>query len=189
MRPIWNPRVLIVETACVPYHDSLWVTVGAAAPVIALAAIVSVSDFSGAQATLRDAAYKHTDTYTGQPAKTPTGEAVWSVLTYWRRIGNSIAGINIALQMAMLAVALVSLSDTSNLVSPIVPEIVLPLGVFLLFWSTRVAILMRDPGYVAIQIAQQKDRSYYAKRRRMAAERQRMTDKRGDAGGPTNSAP
>jgi hypothetical protein len=28
----------------VAYHDSLWVTVGAAAPVIALTAIVSISD-------------------------------------------------------------------------------------------------------------------------------------------------
>jgi hypothetical protein len=77
---------------------------------------------------------------------------VWSALESLRRWGNSIAGINIALQMAMLAVALISLSDYSNLVSPIVPEIVLPLGVFLLFMSTRVANLMRDPGYLEKEI-------------------------------------
>lgn len=174
-------RVLMVQTASVAYHDSLWVTVGAAAPVIALAAIVAVSDLSGAQGTLRDIAYRYVDPITREPDQGPTGAAVWYVLTSWRRWGNSFAGINIALQMAMLAVALVSLSNTSNLVSPIVPEIVLPLGVFLLFMSTRVANLIRDPRYLENQINRE--------RHRFGAKIWRMRNTQGDAGGPANGDP
>jgi hypothetical protein len=132
----------------VAYHDSLWVTVGAAAPVIALAAIVSISDIFGADERFWDGFRRYLD---GADYSTQFMEEIGNMLlVQGRRAGRIglgsrwIAIINVSLQLAMLAIALVSLADGSNAVSPIVPEIGIPLGVFLLLVSTTLTLVLRS---------------------------------------------
>jgi hypothetical protein len=136
----------------VPYHDSLWVAVTAAAPVIALAAIVSLSDTSGVAAGLVDAAGRYADENNhGELAHTGFMQVYRDRVAGIEDRGLQIAVggwitalINLALQVALVAIALISLADGSNAVSPIVPEIAVPLGVFLLLGTALLSLWLRE---------------------------------------------
>jgi hypothetical protein len=135
-------------TPAVAFQDeSFWVAIAAAAPVIALAAIVSLSDTSGAMDKLREIWPRFLE-------RTSHNKEADDWL--FKRIGQgdrltawaNFSAIGMGLQVAMLAIALVALVNRSNVVPPIVPEIAVPLGVFLLLVSAlNTATMRRLPKY------------------------------------------
>jgi hypothetical protein len=122
----------------VSFHESFWVTVGAAAPVIALASVVSIADLMGA----RDQISRNL------PTPSPALDNAWldSAVTRAGRLliwAYLIGVINGALQMVTLSMALQSLADGNNVVPTIVPGIVAPLGIFLLLVSISMTASLR----------------------------------------------
>jgi hypothetical protein len=121
------------------YHEGFWLTVGAAASVIALATVVSFAEVLKA----RLAVYSTT-----RPDSSPDVDLwEWSHRLFVPAVrlgygGISILLINGILQLAALAMALVSLADHNDDVPMIVPEIMAPLGIFLLLVSTWFTIQM-----------------------------------------------
>ena len=120
------------------FHESFWVTVGAAAPVIALASVVSIADLMGA----RDQISRNL------PTPSPALDNAWldSAVTRAGRLliwAYLVGVINGALQMVTLSMALQSLADGNNVVPTIVPGIVAPLGIFLLLVSISMTASLR----------------------------------------------
>ena len=120
------------------FHESFWVTVGAAAPVIALASVVSIADLMGTRdqisrnlptpSSARDSAWLDS-------AITRAGKLlIWAYL---------VAVINGALQMVALSIALQSLADGNNVVPTILPGVVAPLGILLLLVSISMTVKLR----------------------------------------------
>jgi hypothetical protein len=120
----------------VSFHESFWVTVGAAAPVIALASVVSIADLMGARDRI------------SRNLPTPALDSDWldsefiraGRLLIWAYL---IGIINGALQMVALSMALQSLADGNSVVPTIVPGILVPLGIFLLLVSTSITVSLR----------------------------------------------
>jgi hypothetical protein len=122
----------------VSFHESFWVTVGAAAPVVALASVVSIADLMGA----RDQISRNL------PTPSPALDSDWLDSEFIRAgrllIGAYLVGIiNGALQMVALSMALQSLADGNNVVPTIVPRITVPLGIFLLLVSISMTASLR----------------------------------------------
>ena len=120
------------------FHESFWVTVGAAAPVIALASVVSIADLMGA----RDQISRNL------PTPSSALDSAWldSAVTRAGRllIWAYLVGVtNGAMQMVALSVALQSLADGNNVVPTIIPGIVAPLGIFLLLVSVSMTVSLR----------------------------------------------
>lgn len=120
------------------FHESFWVTVGAAAPVLALASVVSITDLMGA----RDQISRSLPT--SSPAR--DSARLDSTITRAGRLliwAYLVAVINGALQMVALSMALQSLADGNNVVPPIVAGIVAPLGILLLLVSISMTVKLR----------------------------------------------
>ena len=121
------------------FHESFWVTVGAAAPIIALASVVSIADLMGARDRV-------------SPSLSPPSSSVlgddWldseliraGRLLIWAYL---VGVVNGALQLVTLSMALQSLADGSEVVPTIVPRIMVPLGIFLLLVSTSMTVSLR----------------------------------------------
>jgi hypothetical protein len=138
------------QTALVHYHESFWVTVGTAAPVIALAAIVSLPDVMRAREHRWRAAHPPIERLRDVPLNTNT-RLRWiefhdlnAGATQLLRWSNAIGLGNGALQLLALWMALRSLADGTNVVSPDIPEIIVPIGIFLLLVSTVQTIRVRS---------------------------------------------
>lgn len=135
----WPPgRARECQTASVSFHESFWVTVGAAAPVIALASVVSIADLMGARDRVSH----------NLPIPSPTLNSEWLDSEFIRAgrllIGAYLVGIiNGALQMVALSMALQSLADSDNVVPTIIPRIMVPLGIFLLLVSISMTVSLR----------------------------------------------
>ena len=119
------------------FHEPFWVTVGAAAPVVALASVVSIADLMGAR-----------DQLSRSLRAPPALASDWLDSEFIRAgrlaIGAYLVGIiNGALQMVTLSVALQSLADGDNAVPTIVPRIIAPLGIFLLLVSISMTVSLR----------------------------------------------
>ena len=122
------------------YHESLSVTVGAAAPVVVLAAGVAYAETARAQ-----------DHYTRADLATDLPEHVLRLLRAGRsRAGRALSNsfiaavINIVLQLVVLSMALYSLAHNSDVTPPLVPEILVPLGIVLLLASTIMNAVVRS---------------------------------------------
>jgi hypothetical protein len=121
MPPSW--RAAGCKTASVSYHESFWVTVGTAAPVIALASIVSTSDAFGrvvARTSGRDLS---------------AGGSL-------PRVSYYLASFVLTTQMFILGLALASLANGRNVIRPVFmtwaePAALLILGIATIFNSTR----------------------------------------------------
>jgi len=110
------------QTACVAFHDSFWVLAGTAAPVIALAAVLSAREVDdlgiGLQEERREWAKRrgHQLTRKKRPAvASPYDSAIFSATATYR-----IHMVNLILQTVVLGISLLSLADASNLISPLV---------------------------------------------------------------------
>ena len=120
-----------------PFHEFFWVTVGVAAPVIALASVVSIADLMGA----RDRVSRNLPTPSAPDSDWLDSEFI--------RAGRLIFGaylvgiINGALQMVALSIALESLADGNNVVPTIIPQIMVPLGILLLLVSISMTVSLR----------------------------------------------
>ena len=119
------------QTASVSFHESFWVAIGAAAPVIALAAIVAFTDTGRTWADwLRDQRDKNDE------------DIKQGYVMLWT---GSVAGlVNVLLQVVTLVLALLSLAASHDRVPLIVAEIMAPLGIFLLLVNGIVIILIRS---------------------------------------------
>jgi hypothetical protein len=122
----------------VSFHESFWVTVGVAAPVVALASVVSIADLMGA----RDQVSRSLRT------PSPALDSDWLDSEFIRAgrlaIGAYLVGIiNGALQMVALSLALQSLADGRNVVPTTVPQVMAPLGIFLLLVSISMTASLR----------------------------------------------
>jgi hypothetical protein len=135
----WPPgRTGECHTASVSFHESFWVTIGAAAPVITLASVVSIADLMGA----RDRVSRNLSTTSSAL------DSDWLDSEFIRAgrlvIGAYLVGIiNGALQMVAMSMALQSLADGDNVVPTIVPRITVPLGIFLLLVSISMTVSLR----------------------------------------------
>lgn len=120
------------------FHESFWVTVGAAAPIIALASVVSIADLMGARdrvsPNLLPSSSVPGDDWLDSELIRAGRLLIWAYL---------VGVVNGALQMVTLSMALQSLADGSNVVPTIVPRIMVPLGVFLLLVSTSMTVSLR----------------------------------------------
>jgi hypothetical protein len=117
-------------------HESFWIAVAAAAPVIALAAIVALTD------TARAAGL---DRYAPDGADPDLIRAAQKLL----RSGYAAGLVNIVLQAVTLLLALLSLAAGHDQAPLIVAEITAPFGIFLLFAGGMIAIALRiAAGYI-----------------------------------------
>jgi hypothetical protein len=138
----------------VTFHESFWILTGTAAPVVALASVVSLSDLAGQGFRLMDTRRRH-------PEWWPSRE--WYQPTYWphkylyelkpefvrrpgvkyidvdtdRRLSLLVSfqlaqAVNVCMQAALLSVALLSLAYQTNLVPPWIAVVAAVAGVMLL---------------------------------------------------------
>lgn len=116
------------------YHADFWLTVGAAAPVIALAAVISKAE----AADLRNKFFT-------SPFSSPTEIRDVDTMMYksakWL---NWLVIANLLLQVAALAIALLSLAVEHDQVPLVVPIVVEPLGLLLLAITGSAAITLRS---------------------------------------------
>ncbi len=97
-------------------YNTFWTTVGSAAPVIALAAVVSVSDLR--ETSTRSLVALSTLVMRVTPA---VGDPYWTKAKFHSRILLGLVvvqGINVAVQCYALAFALISLADGTNRLHP-----------------------------------------------------------------------
>jgi uncharacterized membrane protein len=107
----------------VDYHDNFWVTVGAAAPVIALAGVVGITEVLKLENRL-----DRLKADAGRPWRSIRGYRRAAVLKY---LVLALALLNVLVQGFALEGALFSLLFSDNEMSPAFPAIGLPIGVFL----------------------------------------------------------
>lgn len=122
------------------YHEAFWVTTGTAAPVIALASIVSTADALGARDFF-------TRVLPGIRPKT-ADQQDWldRMVTRVLRLNSWVylaATVNGFLQMAALTFALTVLALGRDWVSPVVAEVTVPLGVLLLLVTSTLTVRVR----------------------------------------------
>jgi len=129
----------------VSFHETFWVTVGAAAPVIALAGVVPFID----SLPLGDRAH------TAGPAGNTPGARAYRLSS---RL-YTIAFINLMLQVAALFIALRSLADGHDAVPTVVAQITEPLGLLLLVVTGAMAIQLRSLRHQASETRQEQPRS------------------------------
>jgi hypothetical protein len=106
-----------------PFHESLRVTVGAAAPVIQLTNVLATADVWRGRDLVYDAA---------EQADRPSSQARMGRVRRIYRLAILVAHINADLQTAILSFALGSLAEDHDTIPLIFPQIVPPLGLFLL---------------------------------------------------------
>ena len=129
------------------FHESFWVVAGAAAPVIALAGIVSLGDalrgsFDEARAL---------DSFFSLPPQLRPGGGYRSMdqmqvqrLIMPRRLASVAEYANLILQMVTLGLALVSLANCRD-VAPLVIVVITTLaGLGLVFLSTVMVVIARS---------------------------------------------
>lgn len=124
------------------FHEGFWLVAGTAAPVVALAAVVSIGDAlregiaSIAEATpLLDAQ--------ANSAGRLKGDRLTSTTTRAARRLYALGLSNLFLQAALLAVSLVSLADDANLVPPWIAIVAAVGGLLLLAFSALGAVQLR----------------------------------------------
>jgi len=102
------------------FHESFWVVTGTAAPVIALAVIVSAGD-AFRQVLTTDAERRHAQRNVHPDRAKLSQQDDEDLLKSHRkmlRFVQAVATFNLLLQAALLAVSLVCLADGANLVPP-----------------------------------------------------------------------
>ena len=121
------------------FHEGFWLVAGTAAPVVALAAVVTLGETlreniaSIAEAMpLLDAQVNSADRLKGSRLTTTTIRATKQLYA----VGLS----NVLLQAALLAVSLVSLADDANLVPPWIAIVAAVGGLLLLAFSALGAV-------------------------------------------------
>jgi hypothetical protein len=115
------------------------VTVGAAAPVIALAAIVSVTDVMGSREVLGYSINSASLT-ARQIAKISDLDQRASIQ---QRSAFFVGIINGGLQLVALSMAFESLAVGHDVVPLVFPRIAVPLGLFLVLLSSTIAVSLR----------------------------------------------
>jgi hypothetical protein len=132
------------------YHSEFWLAVGAAAPVIALAAVVSKAEvaylrikfFTSPFPILADS----TDT---RDEKVALDNDAKALLYKWATLLNWLVNANLLMQVAAVAVALLSLAREQDQVPLLVLAVIEPLGVLLLAITGSSAISLRiAPEYI-----------------------------------------
>jgi hypothetical protein len=105
----------------VAYHEAFWIAVAAAAPVVALAAIVAYTDLGRIIGR--------------RPEPGRANPASFKTLAEVLVTGMAVAWINVVLQAVTLLLALLSLAADHDQAPLIIAEITTPLGIFLLLVS------------------------------------------------------
>jgi hypothetical protein len=119
------------QTARVVFHETFWVVTGTAAPVIALAAVVSVNDLGNETGRLEEALDRASEAFRGSAEI----EAMMSGRPSPIRLVNLLARLqtlNILLQALLLTVSLVSIDFQRNLVPVWISVLIPVVGVVLL---------------------------------------------------------
>jgi hypothetical protein len=110
----------------VPYHENFWVAVAAAAPVIALASVISATD-----------ALRMYDDFE-RPAD--IAEEAWPDKLArqgirWLWVLMTVTGLNLVVEGFALVFALISLANGYNQIPPVIPAIGVPAGIALVVIS------------------------------------------------------
>jgi hypothetical protein len=146
--PGHTPRVVsagwaaAMQTSLVAFHESFWVVAGTAAPVIALAVIVSLRD------VLRDFTDDYNMTWVrpgvGDQAARAKLENELGEAAYVRNLAYGAAALNMLLQMVILTLALVSLAKRHDVIPWLIMAIIVPGGLALLLLSTLMVVMARS---------------------------------------------
>jgi hypothetical protein len=128
------------------FYEAFWATVGAAAPVIALASIVSTTDATSMEIALR---YPDEDIQQVRP-EGPSAEKLAAFIRLSARKGRRAIVIargaalsNLVIQTFALAYALLSLARHGNAITPWLFVFAEPVGLILLAFSSMQVILLR----------------------------------------------
>jgi hypothetical protein len=135
------------DTAAVAFHKSFWVATSAAAPVIALAAVVALPDASA----MLDAASRQlrqtrrlTDDHAGFDFRARIILAILQASwLYWFLVWGATV-VNLIVQAGLLAVSLSALAFQQNVMPPWVAIALAVGGILLLAWSTTTVIKFRQ---------------------------------------------
>jgi hypothetical protein len=125
----------------VSYHDSFWLATGAAAPVIALAAVVALPDIAVMErrAWIR---YAKGAIPPDLKQKDPAGDLpkqLWhAVNLIWY-----VSLFNMIIQAAVLAVSLSALASEQNVVPPWIAIVPAVGGIILLAWTLAMGVRFR----------------------------------------------
>jgi hypothetical protein len=128
------------------FHESFWVVVGTAAPVVAVAAVISVSEISRAQATVNKASVRAL--VVARQDKTDTINRLLNMRERGLVALCVTQLLNLCLQAGLLAVSLLSLAFQRNLIPVWICVIAPTAGVLLLAYAgmyvTRAQVLTRS---------------------------------------------
>jgi hypothetical protein len=109
-----------VRLLCVAFHEAFWAVVGGSAPVIALAAVVSIGDLSDLEGRIAvlEIRERH-EQASPAPADGPAA-ARYSLRAMHRMTSYLILvhDMNVAMQAVLLAIALISLTGQTNWAAP-----------------------------------------------------------------------
>jgi hypothetical protein len=123
------------KLARMDYHDNFWVVAGGVAPVIALAAVVSL----GSAHDLRTALFTSDSTLSNVPLAQGTRyRNKIRKIARPNAISGNLQNVNIGVQCYVLAVSLLSLANGRNDSNPLVVAILEILGLAALFVTTVV---------------------------------------------------
>lgn len=133
-----------------PFNENFWVTVGTAAPVIALAVVVSIADafrvrertWQAVGEILQRVRLDTTGRDVSWEGARDLGTLIGRYKT-WTRLSIGAGLVNGVFQLIALWAALVSLEDGKNAVSPKLPEVIVPLGILLLLLAAIATLAAR----------------------------------------------
>jgi uncharacterized membrane protein YbhN (UPF0104 family) len=134
------------DTAAVAFHESFWVATSAAAPVIALAAIVALPDLSSTLAkttqdvrTARDGRRPASGENPAADPEMAQARLEWRLsMLYW-----AITIVNLFAQAGLLAFSLWALADKQDLMPLGLAILLAVIGILLLAGSTMFVINLR----------------------------------------------
>jgi hypothetical protein len=116
-----------VSYHAVGYHEAFWLVVGAAAPVIALAAVVALPEIT----SVYDRILELYDAFLPRSREQRLLRRLrWAMFFAW---GSTIS--NVALQGLLLLFSLTSLVSTENGLPPITAVLIATFGIWILGWG------------------------------------------------------
>jgi len=119
----------------VAFHETFWVVTGTAAPVIALAAVVSLGEAFGQRLDSDDAGFDVVRRMVDVPDNDLLISQFHDFVKPAMAAGRWCVGLlvtNVAIQSALLALSLVSIDSQANAVPPRVADVAAVLGVAIL---------------------------------------------------------
>jgi len=169
----------------VTYYANFWLTVGAAAPVIALAGVVGITKSFKAVERL-DSIWVKAE----EPSWWRMGGPYFKAVAL-AAVVFGLGFINLLTQAVALFIALDSLAYNSNSVSPVIPLIILPVGIVVVAMSVMLAVVLATTVREAETAIREKEKHTQVARPspKAASQPDKATSQSDDAALPTAAKP